>query len=676
MQQKNNAGRFKLGKAVLAAGLTASLVFGTAGYASAQGGVKVDGSQLDVVSVDKSLYIPYDTGKYGSALSAFPDGFKPGYGSSLTYKDTLPDGSIEYYGLGDRGPNVDAPNVIFNGVTYNGKFFVTPDYSPSIAVVKVSADGKTASVEDGSVIKLKNKSGQLLNGKVYQTAQGLSTNNTSNPKKPFLQFTPSLSSIADTGEMALDANIQPITPSNPNPNDLNTDITSLDTEGLAVDKDGNFWVSDEYGPFVVEFDKNGNELKRLQPGSGLPGVLVNRIPNRGLEDLSISPSGKIFTVEQSVLDIGGTNMTSAKGYDSGYSTGRCGTATFVRVMEIDPDTGSTIATYGYPLVASDGSTIQYANKKDMKLGDIVALSDTKLLVIEQGSDVNGTFHNVVYQLDLSNATNLDDYMSKTYGDSLSGDDTANALENSATLPAGVQLGSKSLLLDLRQYGWPTNIEKAEGIALSPDGKTLTIVNDNDFSASYTVGNPDNGDDDITNYTVAFDASGSKTWYHSKTLTAADIAANDSAASGSKINDPKLTFNPAPDSSATEEDNQNYLLNIKLDSSLWPAASYQLTAPAAFVKSGSNYVATVTINRGAAQKLADPKLYVVYTIQNGTKQFQTYQCLDVSATDTATKDIVVSAGFSKVMTFLVDGNVDWSTGLPNMKSNALTITIPS
>ena len=30
--------------------------------------------------------------------------------------------------------------------------------------------------------------------------------------------------------------------------DLETDVNGLDTEGLAVDKDGNFWISDEYGP--------------------------------------------------------------------------------------------------------------------------------------------------------------------------------------------------------------------------------------------------------------------------------------------------------------------------------------------------------------------------------------------------------------------------------------------
>lgn len=105
-------------------------------------------------------------------------------------------------------------------------------------------------------------------------------------------------------------------------------------------------------------------------------------------------------------------------------------------------------------------------------------------------------------------------------------------------------------------------------------------------------------------------------------------------------------------------------------------TYTLTAPATFTKSGSNYVTTVSVDRNQAAQLTNPKLYVVYTIQVGGKQYQTYQCLDISSGDTTTKDIVVSAGFSKVMAFLVNGNVDWSQGLPNMQSNALNISIPS
>lgn len=116
----------------------------------------------------------------------------------------------------------------------------------------------------------------------------------------------------------------------------------------------------------------------------------------------------------------------------------------------------------------------------------------------------------------------------------------------------------------------------------------------------------------------------------------------------------------------------YQLNLdKVDST----AQYKLSAPATFTKKGANYIATVTIDRQQAEKLADPKLYVVYTIKSGTKQFQTYQCIDISSSDTTTtKDIIVSNGFVGAEMFLVDGEVDWSQGFPDPQSNPIGISM--
>jgi hypothetical protein len=36
-------------------------------------------------------------------------------------------------------------------------------------------------------------------------------------------------------------------------------------ESLVAMSDGTFWVSDEYGPFLVHFDANGKEIERLPP---------------------------------------------------------------------------------------------------------------------------------------------------------------------------------------------------------------------------------------------------------------------------------------------------------------------------------------------------------------------------------------------------------------------------
>jgi len=44
---------------------------------------------------------------------------------------------------------------------------------------------------------------------------------------------------------------------------------SLDAEGLVVLDDGSFWISDEYGPFVYQFDSKGNMLSAVQPPDAL-----------------------------------------------------------------------------------------------------------------------------------------------------------------------------------------------------------------------------------------------------------------------------------------------------------------------------------------------------------------------------------------------------------------------
>ena len=106
---------------------------------------------------------------------------------------------------------------------------------------------------------------------------------------------------------------------------LNYDANGMDPEGIAVDKQGNFWISDEYGPFIAKFSKNGQLIEKLKPGNGLPEVLKYRIPNRGMEGLSISPSGKVFSSVQSILDINGETNN----------------ALFTRIVMYDPKTKKT-----------------------------------------------------------------------------------------------------------------------------------------------------------------------------------------------------------------------------------------------------------------------------------------------------------------------------------------------
>lgn len=97
---------------------------------------------------------------------------------------------------------------------------------------------------------------------------------------------------------------------------------SVDSEGLVIDNEGYFWVSDEYGPYVYRFDKSGKMVQAIQPPDAYlprrngtisfnaaspplydPEHVTNpedpktgRNNNQGFEALTISPNGKSMHV--------------------------------------------------------------------------------------------------------------------------------------------------------------------------------------------------------------------------------------------------------------------------------------------------------------------------------------------------------------------------------------------
>ena len=93
-----------------------------------------------------------------------------------------------------------------------------------------------------------------------------------------------------------------------------TDPNGYDSEGLVAMKDGTFWVSDEYGPFITHFSRDGRAIQRLSPLDGsLPRELVNRVPNRGLEGLTVTPDGTtLVAMMQSALQQADLNGKNAK----------------------------------------------------------------------------------------------------------------------------------------------------------------------------------------------------------------------------------------------------------------------------------------------------------------------------------------------------------------------------
>ena len=349
------------------------------------------------IEVPSQFMVPYSGDE-----SEFKDGFKTGFGSALAFKNINSDGTIEFYALTDRGPNADIPKYLKDGKSVPGKFFPAPNFTPSIGILKV--DGKKAEIIDK--IELKDSTGKNITGLPLP-----------------------LNRIGSTGEVALDLNM----------NSLGYDINGLDPEGIAIDKDGNFWISDEYGPFIIKVDKNGKILEKLEPRNGLPEIVKHRIPNRGIEGLTIDKNGNIYAAVQSTLNV------DEKTKD---------TAIFTRVLKINPDT-KEVKTFAYPIDKN------YKSNSAAKIGDIYAVDENKLLIIEQGKQ-KGKMENLIYLVDFSKADDIT---------------TLGNLESKGN-NLKIKLGEKKLVVDLRKHGWDT--EKAEGLTLLPDNKTIAIINDNDF----------------------------------------------------------------------------------------------------------------------------------------------------------------------------------------------------
>ena len=104
---------------------------------------------------------------------------------------------------------------------------------------------------------------------------------------------------------------------------------AIDSEGLALDRDGSFWVSDEYGPYIYKFSPTGKmTLAIMPPDAYIPhrngsvsfsadspsiydpneaiipaDTTTGRDNNQGFEGLTVSSDGKtLYTLLQSALD--------------------------------------------------------------------------------------------------------------------------------------------------------------------------------------------------------------------------------------------------------------------------------------------------------------------------------------------------------------------------------------
>jgi hypothetical protein len=240
----------------------------------------------------------------------------------------------------------------------------------------------------------------------------------------------------------------------------------FDPEGLRRGPGGNVFLSDEYGPMVIEFDSSGHEVRSLDiparykishPAATKEEEISQnqsgRIANAGMEGLAISPDGsRLYALEQ--MPLLQDSKPSKKGKPQGLNC---------RLLEIDLKSGAT-REFVYPL-----------DNTKTKLSEILAAGDGKFLVIERdGALGSEAAFKKIMAIDIKNAT----------------DSSHIAKLPAKGLPKGVHPVKKSTFIDLLdpRFGLAGSKlpEKIEGLAWGPslpDGRAvLWVCVDNDFKS--------------------------------------------------------------------------------------------------------------------------------------------------------------------------------------------------
>ncbi len=269
---------------------------------------------------------------------------------------------------------------------------------------------------------------------------------------------------------------------------------SFDSEGFVRLANGNFLVSDEYGPSIYEFRPDGTQIRaftqpaNVQPKNGAANdfsgtsLTSGRQDNRGYEGLTVSRDGsKAYAILQDPLVNEGAQNDGRRSRN-------------VRIVEFDIASGT--ATHEYIYVLEDRATINArlpngaptfnatAQGRNIGNSSITALNNGKFLVIERDNrglgvtDPNGNLTVVgskrIYIIDITGATDV----------------INTSLANTSTLPVGVTPVQKALFLDVQAALTAAGVsvpEKLEGLTLGPrldnGGVALILATDNDFSVT-------------------------------------------------------------------------------------------------------------------------------------------------------------------------------------------------
>ncbi len=446
--------------------LLSTCIAGILGTATAHAAV-----ELIATSSVSGTYEDYSVETAGALENGVPGNVLGGIGSALAYA-----GCNSFVALPDRGPNAKAYNpAVDDTASYIPRF-----HALHLSLAPAAADAPLPYVLTPFVTETTLLSS--LTPLVYGdgTALGLPSG------KPALNSRHRLLFYFSGRSDNFDAD-KPST----NPNN-----GRLDPEGIRVSNDGRtVFVTDEYGPFVYQFDRDSGRrirayglpakfaVSHLSPvgNTEITGNTSGRVANKGMEGLGVTPDGRFLVgaMQSPLIQDGGTD------------------APFLRLVKIDIRSGA-VREYAYELT-NIGTA---AKPKYGTVSEVLAINNDELLVDERDGkglgDNSAAAFKRIFRVNLKGATEVSSLV--------------GAAQLAGTAPA------KTLFLNvvdaLIQHGYtPQTIPaKLEGIAFGPqitqDGvtrQTLFVSNDNDFLGTFVDdGHPQGGDNPNRWFVFAFD----------------------------------------------------------------------------------------------------------------------------------------------------------------------------
>lgn len=352
-----------------------------------------------------------------------------GTGSGIAYA-----GGNSYYLLPDRGPNAQSYS---NGILVDS----TTSYIPRFNKVTLGF----TSASSGSLPLTVTT--QLTSTTLLYSSTALNYGSTAGLPSAL----PALNTADKNYFSGRSDNFAPGATTNPN-------NARLDPEGIRISNDGkSAFISDEYGPYVYQFDvATGERLRTFNMPASLTspmssslgdteinGNTTGRVANKGMEGLAITPDGtKLVGIMQ--------------------ATALQDKSKNVRLVVIDIATGTT-QEFAYKL--TDGSGVS----------EILAINNSQFLVLERDGKGLGDGTNAavkkLYKIDLTGAQSVS---------GLSGDLSSKAVAKTQFL----DITSNLIAAGFSASQIPA---KLEGIAFGSDVQvgntqyhTLLVSNDNDY----------------------------------------------------------------------------------------------------------------------------------------------------------------------------------------------------